>query len=260
MPDFSLLIILAVIIVIWIEFYPKRLDPPVYFFLLGFSWLSVLLLGLSGLPAPTGWAFLVLGLVGLYWTWRRYGRQINWAPLKTFLSSFVRTVSRQAVRARHAIGGFAARRASARSMAGQQEQPPRSTVNRRRLILTALLLVIISPIAAVPLSIALSAMLTIMEFVTQGGGMTAIEQSGVLKVTLGQAYVVLVSSLQILVSKPHFGVPLLFATALGGAAFLLPPDRNARRVMLSAVAVGATYPLMYIVAELSGWLGTGMFN
>lgn len=260
MPDFSLLIILAVIAVIWIEFYPKRLDPPVYFLLHGCSWLSVLLVGLSWMPAPTGWALLVLGVVGLYWTWRRYGQEIDWAPLKTFLSSVVRTVSRQSVRARHAIEGFAARGATARSIAVQREQLPRSTVSCRRLILTALFLMIISPIAAVPLSIALSAILTITEFVTQGDGMRAIVQSGALKVTLGQAYIVLMSSLHVLVSKPHLGVPLLLATALGSAAFVLPPDRNARRLTLSVVAVGATYPLIYIVAELSGWLGTGMFN
>ncbi len=260
MPDFSLLIIVVVIAVIWIEFYPKRLDPPVYFLLHGFAWLSVLLLGFSWLPAPTGWAFVVLGVVGLYRNWRRYGQEIDWTPLKAFLSSVVRTVSRQAVRARQAIEAFAARRATARSMARRQEQLPRSTVSRRHLILTALFLVIISPIAAVPLSIALSAIMTVMEFVTQGGSMTAIVQSGALKVTLGQAYIVLMSSLHLLVSKPHLGVPLLLATALGSAAFVLRTDRNARRLVLSVVAVGAIYPLIYVVAELSGWLGTGMFN
>jgi hypothetical protein len=125
---------------------------------------------------------------------------------------------------------------------------------------TALVLVVTSPVAAVPLSVVLSAILTVAELVNAGGGTTAIAQSGVLKFTLGQAYVVLVSSLNILGMKPLLGVPLLLAAAFSGAAFILRTGHQARRVLLAAAAVGSIYPALYVIASLSGWPGTGLFN
>lgn len=255
MPNLSLLLIVAILAVVWIEFYPKRLDPPVYFLLYGFALLCVLLLGLIWLPAPAGWVLVALGIVALYWNWRRYGRKVNWAPLKAFVSSIVRTMSRRATRARQVVDGFVSRRAG-----GQQEKPTQFVPSRWHLFLTALVLVLVSPLAAAPLSAVLSAVLTAIELVTQGGGMAAIVQNGPLKFALGHAYIVLFSSLHILASKPLLGAPLLLATALVCAAFLQRTGYTARGIALAIVAVGAVFPVLYVFAELSGWLGTGMFN
>lgn len=255
MSNLSLLLIVALFAIVWIEFYPKRLDSVVYFLLYGCALLCVLLVGLFWLPAPAGWALTVLGIVGLYWNWRRFGRKVNWTPLEAFVSSVWRAVSRQAARARKVRGEYVARRAT-----GQHESLPESAPSRWRLILIALVLVISSPFAAALLSAVLSAVLTAIEFVTQGSGMEAIVQSGPLQFTLGQAYVVLFSSLHVLATKPLLGVSLLLSTALIGAAVVLRTGYTPRRMVLAVVAVGAVYPALYVVADLSGWLGTGMFN
>ena len=240
----------------WIEWLPRKSD-----ILIDVVFAIIIIgIGLGWMPKWYGWVVTVIGVADLAWQYQKGVREFGWPHLRDLLERFARFI--------RAAPGVAA---SFFSRAEELETPtpdfdetaakvPSQPRIPRRVWIGGIALTAFSPIAAIPAAIVLAIILTLINSMLVDAESLAFSFAPIAKSVLGNAFLIQVATLDIVIRGFLLTGPLLLFAGVGGAKWADRAGCYWQRLLGAGVLLGALYPAIFIVASTIGWFDEPFFN
>lgn len=248
--------VIVALTTIWVEWVPRKYD-----IVIGVSFsIMIIGIGIRWLPNWYGWLVVVIGIADFAWQYNKGVRAFDW-PTPVDVSKGVDRGIRAGIGS--ASNFFRKENSSAaRAAVVEEPAPPERSKWRMspRVWIGGIALTVLSPITAVPAAIVLAIVLTITNSVLIDSGSLVSGVAASAKAVLGNAYLIQVATLDLMIRGFLLTVPLLLAAGFAGARWA---DRSVsywRRLVGASVLIGALYPSIFIVASAMGRFNEPFFN
>ena len=242
--------LLAVYVVAWIEFLPKRLDV-IPLTLIG---LCIIGFGIGLLPHWLGFVAIMLGVAKVNWVLRRFGIDVDWRGVRSVFGGMLRAVWTGIQAALAFLFGLLAR--ATRSAAGKVKtrRERMDTAGQPRRWPSALGLIALSPIAAIPAALIISLALVVGSVVFDIVSGELIDFGVLFPGWLAGGFLMIAHGLDLSLRGFLIVIPVLGVAGYAGAKFALSSESYWRGFRRSALALGSIYPALFLVGYVAGWL------
>lgn len=257
MTDLIVLVLLiAVFSVAWIEVIPRRYSVVLNLL----TALMTISAGIRWAPNWYGWLVLAIGLAGLaaaisLWPGReRFLSALRGGSsgLRQIVSRVVRWLGALASMAKSSVNRY---RIIRRTSPGK-ENPRVRKGNWPR----AFALIIASPVAAIPATLVLVLLLTMVDLASGDFYSIGNAQQSFAKFIFGRAFVTWLISVGIVFNLFHITVPLLCVMSYYVVTKVRATSPTLRYQKITLLAPGLVYPSMFMVASMLGWLNEPFYN
>ena len=257
MTDFLLsLLVLGAFVVAWIEWIPKRYGV---FLTLSITF-SVIAAGIRWLPEWHGWVVLLIGIAELVWIYFSPTRRKEWPNLFSAPFGLLRD---SAIAVKSAVSSGASRmreRKATRRADSPREKTNFLTMDRLRKSVGAVFAVVLSPLAAIPSALVLSALGFTWLMLFGNGLEAAVDLQVALKQALGIGFMAIYATLDLFFRHGWLSGPLLLGGGYAIAAYSIGSGIFWQRYSRGLLLFGAIYPVVYVAAEVFDWFDGPFFN
>jgi len=253
---FLWLLLVAVITAAWIEWIPDRYKV--------FVWLLVALrivtIGLGWIPEWYGWIILFIGIAPLAWIYFSPKRRKEWpnlfsAPVEVLRECFTAIES-----AARSLSGRMRDRKRVEQTAPPGEKTNFLTLARLRNALVAVSVVILSPLAALPSAIVVSALLVAWAAFFGNAPQPVGDLQEFAKQVFEVSFFSIFAAYVLLASNLLITGPLLFGGGYAIAARAIGSDVFWRRYWGGLLLFGTIYPALYVAANVFHWFDMPYFD
>ena len=253
---FLLLLFVAIFAAVWIEVIPERYGVIAKLLMT----LVVISIGIGWLPSWPGWVILSIGIAQLAWIYFSPKRRREWpnlfsAPVKVLRDSF--SVFKSEV----ISGGSQKRdRKPAIPADSPREKTRFLTIDKLRKSAGAVFVVVLSPLAAIPSALVLSALLFTWYVLFGNDPQAAVDLHGELKQALAIGFMAIIATADLFFRHWWFSGPLLLAGGYAITAYSIGSGIFWRRYFRGLLLFGTIYPIVYVVADIFDWFDRPFFN
>ena len=240
MGDIILFIVVVVAFTtVWIEWLPRRYD-----ILIGIAFAFLIIgAGLGWIPNWYGWVVTLLGLASLARQYYKGVREFGWP--KNF-SRASKPVTHASVEKETAVPA--------------EPEPSSRTRTPRRVWIGGIALTALSPVTAIPAVIVLAMVLVVVNSMMGDAESLALGFTQITKSVLGNAFVILVGTLDLVLRGILISGPLFLLVGIVGAKWADRTGCYWQRLFRASMLIGALYPAIFVVANILGWFDEPFFN